>query len=933
MVRGWMWAVVAMALVTGQARSAEAGASAAPPSPFKEIQVAQEAFDQGSPPPSWVTPIAAPTTEQRTPIAIRLFDTQLNATGAHTAYVRRVLQVNDSSALSSIGQFSIGFVPQYQKLHLHALRILRGDTVLDQTRTVRMRFLQREDGLERGLYSGTVSASGLVDDLRVGDSLELAYSTEGHNPVFGETYTDEASWDTLAPMSLRHLVLIHAADRPIQWRLLGESDPAKQPQPRITQNKGLRTLVFERRNAEGIDAEPQLPSNIAPYRYIQFTEHKDWRSVAKWADGLFPPVQPLPAEITNLITQLRKLPDAQAQAVAALQWVQKEIRYFSVSMGESSHRPHAPAEVLKQRMGDCKDKTYLLLTILRALGMDAQPVLLSTQLPRWPSQSLPTTKAFDHVILALHLDGQTHYLDATRSAQVGPLARMGLVIEGADALVVSPNTQALSQLHWPQAAELNTIDLSEAFTVDEMPGKGRLVATNTWHGGNAESMRQLMQQLTPGQWRRYALSTYERRYPGIDLERDPELKDDALRNEVTMVTRYSIPSLSTESDNGWIVRYAPANIAGFLSLPPNVRRQHPALVAAHPFRATYQATVGWPSKVASFMDPIARSVHNEVFDLDVNAAFRGTHASVNMVLQTRSQEVSAQALPGLVQDVTKAGEAVGTYVFVSRSAIKSSIGANATVKETLLARGQAYVATLSKTIQGNTLKGDDLAEAYCSRAETQAELGHYTEGIKDADEATKLAPSLPRAWECKGNAYGDAGDFDRSNTYLTKALTLGASPSTVGQRRGLARFYLGRYADAAKDFSMAAQSVQQAQSPEAIYPSLWWGWALQRTGQPLPPALSQWARKDPRGAWPRPALALMAGVISPQDMMDEVLKGQGDEREMNLSEAWFYVGQHHLMAGRKAQAREAFEKCQRQGITMYLEHMAAGWELQRLAAP
>ena len=45
-----------------------------------------------------------------------------------------------------------------------------------------------------------------------------------------------------------------------------------------------------------------------------------------------------------------------------------EIRYYSVSLGESSHRPHTPAEVLRNRYGDCKDKSLLLVTIL-ALGV------------------------------------------------------------------------------------------------------------------------------------------------------------------------------------------------------------------------------------------------------------------------------------------------------------------------------------------------------------------------------------------------------------------------------------------------------------------------------------------------------------------------------------------------------------------------------------
>ena len=41
--------------------------------------------------------------------------------------------------------------------------------------------------------------------------------------------------------------------------------------------------------------------------------------------------------------KLRALPTDEARIAAALEFVQSEIRYFSVSLGESSHRPASPS--------------------------------------------------------------------------------------------------------------------------------------------------------------------------------------------------------------------------------------------------------------------------------------------------------------------------------------------------------------------------------------------------------------------------------------------------------------------------------------------------------------------------------------------------------------------------------------------------------------
>src|SRR5437870_347882 len=81
-----------------------------------------------------------------------------------------------------------------------------------------------EAALENGVYSGTVTASILVDDLRVGDTIEYQYSVVGDNPVFGGKFFNGASWDQASPVERRRVLLTHPADRAIGWKLVGEGD-------------------------------------------------------------------------------------------------------------------------------------------------------------------------------------------------------------------------------------------------------------------------------------------------------------------------------------------------------------------------------------------------------------------------------------------------------------------------------------------------------------------------------------------------------------------------------------------------------------------------------------------------------------------------------------------------------------------------------------
>ena len=149
--------------------------SAAPvETPLKEVSVAADAFVRGAPLPAWadLLPLPPPAATRRA-LAVRLEDTHLLVADQPVQLVNVAQQANDPAALGQIGQVSLFFIPQYQRLLLHKVLILRGDQAIDHTQTAPVRFLQREAGLEQGISSGVITASLLLPDVRVGDTLHL----------------------------------------------------------------------------------------------------------------------------------------------------------------------------------------------------------------------------------------------------------------------------------------------------------------------------------------------------------------------------------------------------------------------------------------------------------------------------------------------------------------------------------------------------------------------------------------------------------------------------------------------------------------------------------------------------------------------------------------------------------------------------------------
>lgn len=932
---------VASSLALGLAAHAVAQAPAVAPAstapaetPLKEISVTATSFVRGAPLPAWadVLPVP-PAAATRRAVAVRLEDTHLLVADKPVILVNVAQQVNDPSALGQIGQVSIQFIPQYQKLVLHRVAILRGEQVIDQTSTAPVRFLQREAGLEQGIYSGVITASMLLSDIRVGDTLHLQYSIEGANPIFGGRYAQGVPWQRPVPVQVRRVTLNEPEARAIQWKWNGDIDASKLS-PQITVRDGMRRLRFEERDLAAVELEPMLPRGAMPLRWLQFSEFADWAEVARWADALFPADEPLPPELVPLVQTWLRLPSRSDQASQALQWVQSQIRYYSVSLGESSHRPHSPAEVLRNRYGDCKDKSFLLMRILQSLGIPSHAVLASLSAPQGPGKVLASPLAFDHAVVQAKIDGRDYYLDPTRLGQRGPVEHMGQGLEDASVLVVDGHTTtALSAVQSPNRRDNFRNELSEKFRLDAFDGDAELETRQLFTGLAAEMLRLTVARLDPPRMQRALLANLERRYPGVSFIGMPELADEVDHNRITITAKFKVPKLAVADNGNWVMRFAPANMQNTVAVPPSVTRTFPLALPVFPVTVLYNAEMQWPASVSAVLDPATQRIANSAFNAEVTRSFRGNVSKATLRFEPLTGSVPAKNVPAVMADVKTMERAIGGVMLVAPNQVKDGgflgIGRK-TLQDNLLARAKATVERTGKSIGSGQLSGDDLAQALCLRSEAQTELGNAAEALKDAQEAVRQAPSLAAAWFCQGNANWSQGDFAAASSDFGKALAYGANAADVYYRRGQARFFEGKLEQAADDFAKAV--VDRPNEGDKVYAQLWQAWTLQRLGRPLPAELQAAASADPKGAWPRPALAMLAGQMTPDQVIDQIGRKSGDDQELALAEGWFYIGEHQLNAKRPDQAREAFEKARAKGITRYIEHAAAGFELQRLSA-
>ena len=901
------------------------------PQTDREIQLASDAFVKNAAIPQWVQPHAIPEAKAAGPAVLQLADSQIMVADQPTAYSHRAIKVNDALALSSIGRVPIAFIPAYQHVVLHTLQVVRDGMVLDRLPAAQVRFLQRETGLENNVYSGVVTASILIDDLRVGDTLELAYSLIGSNPVFGQTYSGIEGWDQSLPIELRRVILNTPVQRKVAWKFQG--DLTKNfPTPAETTRDGVRSLVFEEQSLKGVPPEHAVPSGFSLYRWIEFSEYANWNAVAIWAASLFDVSEAPDAERAALVAKLMTRPTVEERVVAALEFVQSQVRYFSVSLGTSSHRPTAPNTVLMRRYGDCKDKSLLLITLLKDMGIASTPVIARlgnrTGFDAW----LPTPLAFDHVIVEVDVDGKRWFLDPTRLGQHGKLARMGQVHDGSQVLLAAAATNGLQRIAATNRDELTLDERVETLAMKALDGDADLTVVQTLHGVAAEGARVVLGALPRDRMDAIFANDMEKRYPGVKIAESIRIDDDRDNNRFVATFRYALAKPMQQAGPTWRVGFQPENFFRVFNAPTDSARRAP-VVMRYPVNIRYTFEAQFPEDVSVAIDPLSTNVSDRWFTSTSERSFRGNRAIATATMKTMSDRVAVADLPTLRGDLQKFERSFPGYVVVRDADIKKSGILGFGKKDfaaTLKSRQEDTVAKISATITSGRLSGGDLARAYCDRGAALSSLGKSEEASRDGDASVQIDPNAADMLTCRSEIRIGLRDFGNAIDDASRAIVLGAETGRVYFRRGQAKFYLGRYAEALDDFAKANAFDHDERS--ALYHDLWRAMTYRRLKQPLPEDLQKHAAAEPRGDWPRPALAMLADRITPDEATALATKKPGDEAEMNGTEADFYRGEFHLSNGEVAKAHDAFTASRARGVIIYIEYIASGLELERLDA-
>ena len=253
-----------------------------------------------------------------------------------------------------------------------------------------------------------------------------------------------------------------------------------------------RSHTWEWENVSAIEEEPLMPDygSVRESLQVRFNlvgapdiSFRDWKMMGTWYTTLTKdagkPSDEIKKKTFELISGAK---DTQEKLRVIGDYIQKEIRYVSIMVGDGDFQPHPASTIFETRFGDCKDKVTLLSAMLRVLNIETYYILVNIGRGKVKMDSTVSFDSFNHAIAAIKLPvdvPDNAFFSMIRHPELGrlliydpthpctPIGQLPYYLQGNTALLAAGENSGLLELSLP-TGENNLLDRTGRFKLMPM---------------------------------------------------------------------------------------------------------------------------------------------------------------------------------------------------------------------------------------------------------------------------------------------------------------------------------------------------------------------------------------------------------------------------------------------------------------------------------
>ncbi len=353
-----------------------------------------------------------------------------DGTGSRETYAR--IKAQSEAGVQQWGQVVVGYNAATERVDIPLVRVHKADGSTVDTPPSAIQDLTSPVERIAPVYTDLHQKHVTVQAFRPGDTLELRMVTTIHTPLAARQFWADYSFNDEAIVLDEELDLDVPAGRRVTLKTRPGFEPSEKEAGgrRVYHWSHARRLRDKQADQDRLDAAKKATQPEWPE--VRVTTFADWAEVGRWFSSLERTSRQASPDVKAKAAELTKGKSTDIEKLEALyDYVSKNFRYVSLSLGIGRYQPRPAGDVLRDAYGDCKDKHTLLAALIDAAGMQASAALINSAVKIDPD--FPSPGQFDHVITRAVAGGQVVWLDAT--PEVAPFRLISSNLRAKQALV------------------------------------------------------------------------------------------------------------------------------------------------------------------------------------------------------------------------------------------------------------------------------------------------------------------------------------------------------------------------------------------------------------------------------------------------------------------------------------------------------------------
>ncbi len=412
------------------------------------------------------------------------------------------IRVQSEAGVQQWGQIQVGYNSANERVEIAYVRVVKADGSIVKAGDDAVQDLTAPVEREAPVYTDYRQKHITVPGLRPGEVLEYDMVTVIHTPLAANEFWADYDFDKINIMLDEELDVDVPSDRPLKLKNKPGLDP------KITEANGRRLYHWTSSHLEreddakdkdkAKDKKKKKKKSDEERPDVQLTTFVSWEQIGRWYASLDKDRRTPSPEVRAKAEELTKGLDNEMDKIQALyDFVAKNFRYVSLSLGLGRYQPHAASDVLHNQYGDCKDKHTLLASLLEAEGLHASSVLINSS--RKLDPDVPSPSQFDHVITMLPMGKEEVWMDTT--SEVAPFRLLAYSLRNKLALVIpADGTPHLEDT--PADTPMPDSEVSEVDGTVNQIGKLEAHVHYTFRGDEELMLRSIFRRVPEAQWQR-----------------------------------------------------------------------------------------------------------------------------------------------------------------------------------------------------------------------------------------------------------------------------------------------------------------------------------------------------------------------------------------------------------------------------------------------